>query len=218
MSAKLNRKDFVLVEGKRIYPPEPISIKHFSNPFKFEIDELNFLIAYEISRYSWCNGFYDWELWTVTTIEALKDVQKAFKQALETKNLKQGIEIASSALYIYSAVVYTESLRVYQEDSLWIRDKYKVLDEVNILPSELEYLFTRYQQWGLGSAKDNWLFVRPNNSLVTLPPPSKRKRRNTKEDVSAITERLVATAEQNRVDNRQRKVYRYHYFYTLHVR
>lgn len=196
MSKKIS-ETFVLVNGKKIYPPEPISVKHFSgsNPFKFGIDELNAVAQYEVNRYSWCNGFYNWNLSTPAIWDADKDLRRAFKLAIESGSLKKGIEISSNALYIYSAVIYTETLRVFNEHVLWNRNKHQVLDDVNILPSEWEYIFTRYQQWGLGTVKDNWLFIRSNNSLVTLPPPAKKRRKNKKEDANQNQERFISTTK-----------------------
>lgn len=226
------RRHYISRYDKGLNHPEPISVKHFSNPFKFGIDELNKLITHEIHRYDWDNGFYDWDLWTLDTIEALRVLRISFKKALKTKSLKQGIEIASDALYIYAAVVYTESLRIYNEDSQWIREKEIVCETAYFtkrpprkdrkFSNEEDYIFERWMTWcwkdGESGHKDWWTFLRPDDSDLTLPPPSTRKRRNGKEDANTTTQRLVATAEQNRVNNRQRTLHRYHYLYTVYVR
>lgn len=231
MSLK-KKQDFILVNNKEIYPPKPINTKHFSNPFKFGIDELNLLVAYEINRYSWGNGFYDWNLRTADIIEAEKDLRKAFKLSIEVGKLHKAIEIASNALYIYSAIVYTESLRAYEENSQWNQIKGEVCDTIYFtkrpprkdrrFSNDEDYVFERWMTWcwkdGELAYKDWWTFLRPDDSDLTLPAPSKQKRRNTKDDVNTITERLLDTAERNKIDNRRRKIYNYYYFRTFYKR
>lgn len=206
MSKKIS-ETFVLVNGKKIYPPEPVNVKHFSggNPFKFGIDELNAVARYEVNRYSWCNGFYNWNLSTPAIWDADKDLRRAFKLAIESRSLKKGIEIASNALYIYSAIIYTETLRVHTEEDEWRRTKQLVCETAYFtkqpprkdrkFSNTDDYVFERWMTWcwkdGESGYKDWWIFVRPDDSDVTLPLPAKKKRRNKKEDASQNQERFI---------------------------